>query len=94
MDDELAVETLTIYPLENLELPPIPPRSRLYHLEPRGVGTSEVESLTSYLTRLAKAHCVPLTKLAELEFGPWLNKSGPNIRAGDPGFGWRVALGG
>lgn len=32
--------------------------SRLYHLEPIGVGTSLVESLTSYVTRLAKVHGV------------------------------------
>jgi hypothetical protein len=37
---------------------PLPPRSRLYHLSPIGVGTSEVESLTGYLVRLAAAHSV------------------------------------
>ncbi len=36
----------------------IPVRSALYALEPRGVGTPFVESLTSYLTRLAEAHGV------------------------------------
>ena len=37
---------------------PLPPRSRLYHLAPIGVGTAEVESLTGYLVRLAAAHSV------------------------------------
>jgi hypothetical protein len=36
----------------------IPPRSRLYHLPPIGVGTPRVESLTSYVSRLAQAHSV------------------------------------
>lgn len=34
----------------------MPPRSRLYPLRPLGLGTHEVESLTSYLARLAAAH--------------------------------------
>ena len=42
----------------NLELPPIPSRSILYLLEPVGIGTPLVESLTSYIMRLAEAHCV------------------------------------
>jgi hypothetical protein len=39
-------------------LPEIPPRSRLFHLTPIGVGTPLVESLTSYISRLAIAHSV------------------------------------
>ena len=48
--------------------------SYLYHLEPIGVGTSGVECLTSYLARLASAHCLPVQPLLieilapELEF--------------------------
>jgi hypothetical protein len=36
----------------------IPPRSEFYHLEPVGVGTPYVESLSSYATRLAHEHFV------------------------------------
>src|SRR5688572_20379032 len=36
----------------------ISPRSKLYRLEPIGVGTPYVESLSSYFRRLADAHCV------------------------------------
>ena len=36
--------------------PDIPERSRFYPLRPIGIGTSEVESLTGYVTRLAEAH--------------------------------------
>lgn len=37
---------------------PMPPRTILYALDPIGVGTPQVESLTSYITRLAEAHGV------------------------------------
>ena len=42
----------------DVSIPSIPPRSRLYRLEPIGIGTPYVESLTSYVARLALAHCV------------------------------------
>lgn len=42
----------------DLALPSTPPRTRLFNLEPIGVGTPFVESLVSYLTRLADTHCV------------------------------------
>jgi len=40
-----------------------PPRSALYSLEPIGVGTASVESLTSFFCRLAVTHCVSSTDL-------------------------------
>ncbi len=36
----------------------MPPRSRLYCLAPLGMGTVEIESLTSYIQRLAWAYRV------------------------------------
>src|SRR5260370_15275274 len=42
----------------NLALPPIPERSVLFALEPVGAGTPWVESLTSYIARLASAYVV------------------------------------
>jgi transcriptional regulator with XRE-family HTH domain len=59
----LNKETLTIYKPLNLQKPAIPQRSELYSLEPIGVGTPYIESLTSYITRLAEAHCVPTGRL-------------------------------
>ncbi len=44
--------------------------SRLYSLEPRGVGSAHVESLTSYLGRLAYAHQVSVSKLILHEIAP------------------------
>jgi len=43
--------------------PTCPPRSALYALPPIGVGTADVESLTSYFCRLAVAHSVTSTDL-------------------------------
>ena len=45
---------------EEWDLTPVvmPARSTLYAPEPMGVGTRWVESLTSYLTRVASAHCL------------------------------------
>ena len=51
------------YEFLDLSLPGIPPRSRLYHLEPRGMGTPYVESLTSYMARLAQTHSVSVRSL-------------------------------
>lgn len=47
----------------------IPPRSELYHLEPRGLGTSWIESLSSYTGRLAAAHHVSVVNLADYVMG-------------------------
>jgi hypothetical protein len=47
-----------------------PPRTRLYGLPLTGVGTGDVESLTSYLQRLAAAHNMSPRALLRLEFFP------------------------
>jgi hypothetical protein len=54
-----------MFEYEGLDLRPlpVPPRSRLFDLEPVGVGTPHVESLTGYITRLAQAHCVSVAAL-------------------------------
>jgi DNA-binding transcriptional regulator YiaG len=59
-----------LWPEEQVE---IQSHSRLYSLEPIGVGSPMVESLTSYLTRLAEAHSVPLYKLFLQEILPQFN---------------------
>ena len=59
-----------LWPQEQMELQT---HSRLYSLEPEGVGSPMVESLTSYLTRLAEAHSVPLHKLFLQEILPQLS---------------------
>ncbi len=44
--------------------------SRLYSLNPIGVGTPYTESISSYLTRLAQEHCVTPKKLIMGEIAP------------------------
>lgn len=45
----------------------VPPRTRLSHLPPIGIGSAEVESLTSYIARLAAAHCISPRELLHRE---------------------------
>ena len=53
------------------EVSAIPPaRSRLYRLEPIGLGTPLVECLTSYIHRLAAAHGLPTWVLVCREIAP------------------------
>lgn len=58
----------------DLTEPAIPTRSRLYDIEPIGVGTAETESLTSYISRLALAHSVTPRTLIVGEVFPYLGR--------------------
>lgn len=48
--------------------------SRLYCIEPVGVGTPLVESLTGYLSRLAQAHLLSVAMLFGYELAPFVRK--------------------
>ncbi len=65
----MSTNELTVYEQweQDLTRPAIPLRSRLFHLEPIGVGTTRVESLTGYIARLAEAHGVEANKLVTRE---------------------------
>lgn len=63
---------LKLYPDYNIQKPTIPPRSRLYCLEPIGVGCEYVESLTGYIARLSLSHCVTPRQLLLNEIAPHL----------------------
>jgi TniQ len=52
----------------------IPPRSRLFCLEPIGVGTPYTESIGSYVNRLAREHCLTSQKLIMGEIAPLILK--------------------
>ncbi|HEX9130744.1 MAG TPA: TniQ family protein, partial [Ktedonobacteraceae bacterium] len=69
-------------PLDEIELV-VPPRSRLYHLKPIGIETPRVESLTSFIARLAEAHCVTVRKLVLHVMLPLYGKSYLPSRAED-----------
>lgn len=58
------------FPVWNTTIPAVPRRTRLYHLPPIGVGTGATERLTSYLIRLAEAHCVSVGALMAREIAP------------------------
>ncbi len=60
--------------LWDLQKPAIPPRSRLYHLEPIGISTPYVESLTGYIARIAEAHCVSIRHLLLAEIAPMIKE--------------------
>ena len=66
---------LEIYESCDLGRPQFPTRSRLYSLEPMRIGTPYVESLTSYIARLAEAHCVTPRILIEREISLFREKS-------------------
>jgi DNA-binding XRE family transcriptional regulator len=51
-----------LYPLDLTPLD-VPPRSFLYHLEPRAIATPYTESLSGYIARLAQEHFVTPTQL-------------------------------
>lgn len=63
-----------------------PPHSRLFHLEPIGVGSPFVESLTSYVTRLAEAHSISLRTLISQEIVPLLKHSYLSRRLDEKGY--------
>ena len=60
--------------------PVLPTRSRLYALPPIGIGTPMVESLCSYVVRLADAHAVSVGDLVGRELSPFGEK--PLVRFG------------
>ncbi len=49
---------LATYEAWDMTAPVVPPRSRLFHINPVGLGTPLVECLTSYFSRVAEAHSV------------------------------------
>lgn len=67
---------MSIY-LERWNLKPleIPPRSRLFCLEPVAMGNPYTESLSSYLNRLAQEHCLTSQKLIMGEIAPLILKN-------------------
>ena len=55
-----------------MESPPlvIPPRSRLFNMQPIGLGTPMAECLASYIHRLSAAHGLPTWVLVCRELAP------------------------
>ncbi|MGM0714148.1 TniQ family protein [Brevibacillus parabrevis] len=70
----LSSDTSGIYRSWNMSIPQITKPSKLYNLEPIGIGTPYVESLTSYICRLAEAHSVRTGTLVLEEIIPHIPK--------------------
>lgn len=70
----MSVPDLTTYEGWDLQKAIIPVRSRLYQLEPIGIGTPYVESLTGYIARLALSHSVLPGVLMSKELVPLIDK--------------------
>src|SRR6266702_5382518 len=71
----MTTDKVLSYDLGEVGLFTGPPRSHLYHLVPIGIGTPFVESLTSYISRLAEAHCVSLRNLVTHQLLPLYGRS-------------------
>lgn len=67
-------DDLQVYDSCHLKPILIPPRSRLYSLEPIGIGTSSVESLTSFLMRIAKAHSLKVNTIFTREISNYFEQ--------------------
>lgn len=69
------------HPLEcwNLTSAPLPPRTLLFPLEPIAIGTPFVESLTSYVSRLAEVHAVRVSDLVGSALAQCAPYDGPII---------------
>ncbi|MBD2513843.1 TniQ family protein [Nostoc sp. FACHB-973] len=70
----MALDNNNTDELWDLEPPSVPERSHLFHLKPIGMGTANVESLTSYIARLAQAHCITVGRLVCAEIVPSLKE--------------------
>lgn len=73
----MEIKTYTPISLESWDLkkPSIPSRSQLYPIEPLGLRTPFTESLTSFISRLAMAHCLPPGILMERLLTPVVGKT-------------------
>jgi hypothetical protein len=71
----------------------IPPRSRLFPLVPMGVGTEQAESLTSYVMRLAEAHCLYVTTFYSLILHPAAKAEAENQSSEGSRIGLKGAYG-
>ncbi|MBD2461658.1 TniQ family protein [Oscillatoria sp. FACHB-1407] len=70
----MTVDSRIIYGSWNLEEPTTPTRSRLFCLEPIGLGTAYVESLTGYVARLSETHYVETGMLILTQIGPLMKE--------------------
>lgn len=83
----MNLSNLKLYPSYDTQKPAISSRSRLYHLEPIGIGTPYVESLTGYVIRLAEQHCVTTRCLLINEIAPLMSRDAQLLNPED----WNIS---
>lgn len=90
----MSVDAYANSELWNLDKPIIPVRCRLFPLEPIGVGTLYVESLTGYVARLAQHHSMTTEHLILAEIVPLMIQKGYSAEPGNINrlFGVRASL--
>ena len=71
---QLFEKNASIFPIWDMSIPEIPPRSRFYNLAPIGLRSSLVESLTSYICRLSYEHHVEVGTLIQRSIASVLDK--------------------
>lgn len=74
MTQDYEETEVSLLPIWDMSVPDIPPRSRLYSLAPLGFNSPLVESLTSYIRRLAYEHHVEVGTLIQYSIAPILGK--------------------
>ena len=70
----LSMRPQTLFESWDCTPPALPPRSRLYGLDPVGIGTPFVESLSGYVARLADAHAVSVGDMVGRELVAFASK--------------------
>src|SRR5687768_14088226 len=80
--DNYKERRIRILAVRSTEVTIVPERSRLYRKHPICVGTPLVESLTSYLCRVADAHSITIGTLLTRIVLPLINKSVEETGAG------------
>ncbi|MCC8438563.1 helix-turn-helix domain-containing protein [Brevibacillus sp. M2.1A] len=88
---------LKVYPFINQDNQKMVSHSSLYCLKPLGLGTAAMESLTSYITRLAQAHCIKTGDLFSNILFPILNKDYTNhiiVEGGNGFYDWAHSING
>ena len=83
MDNHKQISNIRILTVRSTDVPVVAARSRLYRKHPIGVGTPLVESLTSYICRVAESHSITINTLITRIVLPLINKS---VRETDAGL--------
>ncbi len=80
MSDRTEINILSNLDFQDAHEVALPQRSRLHHLQPMGVNTPDIESFTSYISRLAATHNISVLSLVKSEILPLLPRNSNESR--------------